>query len=167
MGDGVEAGSGRFIQLRCSEWHLQDMRMNLKPFLLNENMQRVFFRQSTINLNKVCSLWNIYTVAVDLILIIARLAIYCGGRFDFDYRQIGYEKKAAEDYRAILLKDVNNLLNTADTVVLSDNLSYIGPYYFETEARLLCFYLITLLVPEQSRKWYTPHHFRKRLKSFM
>ena len=75
MGDGVEAGSGRFIQLRCSEWHLQDMRMNLKPFLLNENMQRVFFRQSTINLNKVCSLWNIYTVAVDLILIIARLAM--------------------------------------------------------------------------------------------
>ena len=62
--------------------------------------------------------------------------IYCGGRFDFDYRQIGYEKKAAEDYRAILLKDVNNLLNTADTVVLSDNLSYIGPYYFETEGML-------------------------------
>ena len=52
MGDGVEAGSGRFIQLRCSEWHLQDMRMNLKPFLLNED-----------------------TVAVDLILIIARLAM--------------------------------------------------------------------------------------------
>ena len=62
--------------------------------------------------------------------------IYCGGRFDFDYRQIGYEKKAAEDYRAILLKDVNKLLNPADTVVLSDNLSYIGPYYFETEGML-------------------------------
>ena len=62
--------------------------------------------------------------------------IYCGGRFDFDYRQSGFEKKAAEDYRAILLKDVNNLLNTADTVVLSDNLSYIGPYYFETEGML-------------------------------
>lgn len=62
--------------------------------------------------------------------------IYCGGRFDFDYRQIGYEKKAAEDYRAILLKDVNKLLNPADTVVLSDNLVYIGPYYFETEGML-------------------------------
>lgn len=37
--------------------------------------------------------------------------IYCGGRFDFDYRQSGFEKKAAEDYRAILLKDVNRLLN--------------------------------------------------------
>ena len=45
--------------------------------------------------------------------------IYCGGRFDFDYRQIGYEKKAAEDYRAILLK-----------------LVYIGPYYFETDSML-------------------------------
>lgn len=62
--------------------------------------------------------------------------IYCGGRFDFDYRQIGYEKKAAEDYRAILLKDVNKLLNPADTVVLSDNLVYIGPYYFETDSML-------------------------------
>ena len=62
--------------------------------------------------------------------------IYCGGRFDFDYRQGGFEKKAAEDYRAILLKDVNKLLNPADTVVLSDNLAYIGPYYFETEGML-------------------------------
>ena len=100
--------------------------------------------------------------------------IYCGGRFDFDYRQIGYEKKAAEDYRAILLKDVNKLLNPADTVVLSDNLVYCWIRKLLKrknarlkEARLLCFYLITLLVPEQSRKWYTPHHFRKRLKSFM
>ena len=62
--------------------------------------------------------------------------IYCGGRFDFDYRQSGFEKKAAEDYRAILLKDVNKLLNPADTVVLSDNLVYIGPYYFETDSSL-------------------------------
>jgi hypothetical protein len=45
LGDGIEAGSGRFIQLRCSEWHLQDMRMNLKPFLLNEDMQRAFFQR--------------------------------------------------------------------------------------------------------------------------
>ena len=62
--------------------------------------------------------------------------IYCGGRFDFDYRQSEFEKKAAEDYRAILLKDVNKLLNPADTVVLSDKLAYIGPYYFETEGML-------------------------------
>ena len=62
--------------------------------------------------------------------------IYCGGRFDFDYRQGGFEKKAAEDYRTILLNDVNKLLNPADTVVLSDNLAYIGPYYFETEGML-------------------------------
>ena len=62
--------------------------------------------------------------------------IYCGGRFDFDYRRSGFEKKAAEDYRAILLKDVNKLLNPADTVVLSDRLAYIGPYYFETESML-------------------------------
>ena len=62
--------------------------------------------------------------------------IYCGGRFDFDYRQGGFEKKAAEDYRTILLNDVNKLLNPADTLVLSDNLLYIGPYYFETEGML-------------------------------
>ena len=62
--------------------------------------------------------------------------IYCGGRFDFDYRQSGFEKKAAEDYRAILLNDVNKLLDNADTVILSDNLTYVGSYYFETEGML-------------------------------
>lgn len=62
--------------------------------------------------------------------------LYCGGRFDFDYRDADFEKKAAKDYRAILLNDVNKLLNNQDTVVLSSRLTYIGPYYFETDGML-------------------------------
>ena len=59
--------------------------------------------------------------------------IYCGGRFDFDYLQDGYEQKAAEDYRTVLLGDVDKLLKNSGIVHLSDRLSYVGPYYFETD----------------------------------
>ena len=62
--------------------------------------------------------------------------LYCGGRFDFDCRDTDFEEKAAKDYRAILLNDVNKLLNNSDTVVLSNYLAYIGPYYFETDGML-------------------------------
>ena len=62
--------------------------------------------------------------------------LYCGGRFDFDYRDADFEEKAAKDYRAILLNDVNKLLNNSDTVVLTSYLAYIGPYYFETDGML-------------------------------
>ena len=60
-------------------------------------------------------------------------SIYCGGRFYFDYQQEGYREKAAKDYRALLLDDVNLLLRGTGRVKLSDRLSYIGPYYFETD----------------------------------
>ncbi|MCR5323195.1 MAG: histidine phosphatase family protein [Lachnospiraceae bacterium] len=46
--------------------------------------------------------------------------VYCGGRFDFDYQNEGYEQKAAEDYRAILLKDVGLLLRKSDSVRVSE-----------------------------------------------
>ncbi len=62
--------------------------------------------------------------------------VYCGGRFDFDYPDEGYEQKAAEDYRAILLKDVGLLLRKSDSVRVSENLEYIGPFYFETDGML-------------------------------
>lgn len=62
--------------------------------------------------------------------------LYCGGRFDFDCRDTDFEEKAARDYRAILLNDVNKLLSNSDTVILSGHLAYIGPYYFETDDML-------------------------------
>ena len=62
--------------------------------------------------------------------------LYSGGRFDFDYRDADFEEKAARDYRAILLNDVNKLLSNSDTVILSGHLAYIGPYYFETDGML-------------------------------
>ncbi len=62
--------------------------------------------------------------------------LYCGGRFDFDYLQAGYAQKAAEDYRAVLLGDVQKLLNNGGNVPLSDGLAYVGPYYFETDGML-------------------------------
>lgn len=62
--------------------------------------------------------------------------LYCGGRFDFDYRDADFEEKAVRDYRAILLNDVNKLLRNSDTVILSGHLAYIGPYYFETDGML-------------------------------
>lgn len=62
--------------------------------------------------------------------------LYCGGRFDFDYRDAYFEKKAAKDYRAILLNDVNKLLSSSDTILLSNSMAYIGPYYFETDGML-------------------------------
>ena len=62
--------------------------------------------------------------------------VYCGGRFDFDYLKDGYEQKAAEDYRAALLGDVQTLLKNSGVVRLSDRLAYVGPYYFETDGML-------------------------------
>ena len=62
--------------------------------------------------------------------------LYCGGRFDFDYRDAYFEKKAAKDYRAILLNDVSKLLRNSGTVILSSRMAYIGPYYFESDGML-------------------------------
>ena len=104
--------------------------------------------------------------------------LYCGGRFDFDYRDADFEEKAAKDYRAILLNDVNKLLNNSDTVVLTNYLAYIGPYYFETDGMLdqdivevekrqieRCTIAVFLLdnfhAREQSQRWSTLLHFKK------
>ena len=62
--------------------------------------------------------------------------LYCGGRFDFDYLNEGYEQRAAEDFRAKLLGNVQKLLRNAGDVVLSDRLTYVGPFYFETDGML-------------------------------
>ena len=60
-------------------------------------------------------------------------SLFCGGKFCFDYQHDGYEKDAAADYRAILLQDVDKLLRLSPQVRLSENLSYVGPYYFESD----------------------------------
>ena len=59
--------------------------------------------------------------------------VYCGGRFHFDYQNEDYLQKASDDYRAILLGDVNTLLRGSGIVKINDTYSYIGPYYFESD----------------------------------
>ena len=62
--------------------------------------------------------------------------VFCGGRFHFDYLDEDYVQKASEDYRAILLGDVNKLLRGSGIMKLQGHLSYVGPYYFETEGMI-------------------------------
>ena len=59
--------------------------------------------------------------------------LFCGGGFCFDYMEKDYEKKAAEDYRALLLKDTGALLRGRSPVTLGEYLAYIGPFYFESD----------------------------------
>lgn len=61
--------------------------------------------------------------------------IFCGGTFCFDYRKDGYEVMAAKDYRAKLLGSVEALLRSIDIdgVKISENVTYVGPFYFEVE----------------------------------
>lgn len=61
---------------------------------------------------------------------------FCGGTFCFDYREDGYEDMATKDYRAVLLGSVDALLKPkeADGVKLCDGVTYVGPFYFETES---------------------------------
>lgn len=64
-----------------------------------------------------------------------RHRIYCGGSFGFDPREEGFEALASNDYRAILLDSVETMLRPEDIsgVSVSENVLYIGPFYFETE----------------------------------
>lgn len=64
-----------------------------------------------------------------------RYKIYCGGRFCFDCREGGFEEKASNDYRAILLGDVATMLKLGDIpcVSVNEEVLYVGPFYFETE----------------------------------
>ena len=59
--------------------------------------------------------------------------LYCAGKFNFDYLEKDYKSKAAEDYRAVILEDVDLLLKKHTFVPLSTNLQYIGPFYFEAD----------------------------------
>ncbi|MBQ5690140.1 MAG: hypothetical protein IIV24_01470 [Alistipes sp.] len=58
---------------------------------------------------------------------------YCGGRFYFDCREEQYQIQAAEDYRSKLLGGADKMLYGEGELVIKDGISYIGPYYFETE----------------------------------
>ena len=62
--------------------------------------------------------------------------VFCGGTFCFDYREDGYEDMATKDYRAVLLGSVDALLKPdgTDGVKLCDGVTYVGPFYFETES---------------------------------
>ena len=57
--------------------------------------------------------------------------LYCGGRFEFDYRDEDYLEKAEEDYRALILDDVNRMLWPGEFVPISDDVLYVGPFYYE------------------------------------
>ncbi len=59
--------------------------------------------------------------------------LYCGGRFHFDYLLDGYRDNAAKDYRAVLLGNVDFLLQRSDGIRFYENAEYIGPFYFETD----------------------------------
>jgi len=62
--------------------------------------------------------------------------IFCGGTFCFDYREDGYEEMAVKDYRAKVLGSIEALQKPkgTDGVKLCDGVTYIGPFYFETES---------------------------------
>lgn len=62
--------------------------------------------------------------------------VFCGGTFCFDYREDGYEERAAKDYRAKVLGSIEALLKSkgADGVKLCDGVTYVGPFYFEKES---------------------------------
>lgn len=62
--------------------------------------------------------------------------IFCGGAFCFDYRKKDYEVMATKDYRSKLLGCTELLLKPKDVggVYISENVKYVGPFYFETES---------------------------------
>lgn len=64
-----------------------------------------------------------------------RYRIFCGGTFCFDYRKEGYEAMTTLDYRSKLLGSIDSLLSPkgTDGVKISENVTYVGPFYFETE----------------------------------
>ena len=60
--------------------------------------------------------------------------IYCGGNFEFQYKDYSPEK-LEEDYRARILRGVTGLLHkpTGGLSSLNKNTMYCGPYYFYEE----------------------------------
>ena len=65
-----------------------------------------------------------------------RYRLFCGGTFCFDYRNDGYEMLVEKDYRAKLLDSAESLLRPKGTkgIKISENILYVGPFYFETES---------------------------------
>jgi hypothetical protein len=59
--------------------------------------------------------------------------VYCGGTFAFDYLNPAYRALAAEDYRAVLLGGAEALLQRSDAVTVAPGVSYVGPFYFESD----------------------------------
>lgn len=62
--------------------------------------------------------------------------LYCGGRFHFDYLREDYLRNAEDDFRTAILGDVDRLLHPSDFVPLSAGLSYVGPFYFESDGMI-------------------------------
>lgn len=59
--------------------------------------------------------------------------LYCGGTFNFDFRQADYREQAATDYRAILLGSPDRLLQRSSGVKIHTGAEYVGPFYFESD----------------------------------
>lgn len=58
--------------------------------------------------------------------------IYCGGTFNFDYRDKNFEQLVKKDYRVSILGNYELLLRNCESIKISDKVEYIGPFYFET-----------------------------------
>ena len=62
--------------------------------------------------------------------------LYCGGSFCFDYQHADYREQAARDYRAALLGSTDLLLQRSDGVRINEGVTYIGPFYFESDGMM-------------------------------
>ena len=62
--------------------------------------------------------------------------IYCAGAFNFDYLEENYLEKVKNDYRSKLLGDAKYLLSKSSGKLLKEDLTYIGPFYFESDGML-------------------------------
>lgn len=65
-----------------------------------------------------------------------KVKLYCAGQFSFDYLNNNYYDLAKDDYRAILLGNVDKLLNKSRYVKVNNNVNYIGPFYFESDGMI-------------------------------
>lgn len=61
------------------------------------------------------------------------ILLYCGGNFEFQYKDFT-PKLLLNDYRTVILKDLDNILhqpkNGSKSVTLSPGVEYISPFYF-------------------------------------
>ena len=64
------------------------------------------------------------------------IRLFCGGSFGFDCRDSGWREQAQSDWRAVLLGDVDRFLERSGEVVVLPGVSYVGPFYFESDGML-------------------------------